>query len=247
MLALEPNRVVPLERLVDGLWGEHPPASATKMVQLYVSQLRRLLDGADAEIVTRGRGYELRMAPEGIDVARFERLIAGAEGRGGARPVAGNAAGRRRGGSSSGATAQRPRCCGTSPPCSAASTTAPRPASCPTTRATRRRRPPGPVQAGIEGWLADNGAASAFVWPVACGQNPSNFCDAGLEAAVARAQSARGPEADARWRTVYARADDAAPIVPLLNRRTLTLVSERVGGYQDHPLWGPLLDQLWVR
>ncbi|MET0769923.1 MAG: ABC transporter substrate-binding protein, partial [Solirubrobacteraceae bacterium] len=93
----------------------------------------------------------------------------------------------------------------------------------------------GPVQAGIEGWLADNGAASAFVWPVTCGQNPSRFCDAGLEAAVARAQSTRGPAAEARWREVYARADAAAPIVPLLNRRTLTLVSERVGGYQDHP------------
>jgi peptide/nickel transport system substrate-binding protein len=105
----------------------------------------------------------------------------------------------------------------------------------------------GPIQAGIEGWLADNGAASAFLWPFACGQNPSHFCDAGVEAAVARAQSARGPAADALWRRVYARADAAAPIVPLLNRRTLTLVSERVGGYQDHPLWGPLLDQLWVR
>ncbi|MET0817950.1 MAG: winged helix-turn-helix domain-containing protein, partial [Solirubrobacteraceae bacterium] len=80
MLALEPNRVVPLERLVDGLWGERPPASATKMVQHYVSHLRRLLDGADAEIVTHGRGYELRVAPEAIDVARFERLIEHAEG-----------------------------------------------------------------------------------------------------------------------------------------------------------------------
>jgi ABC-type transport system substrate-binding protein len=105
----------------------------------------------------------------------------------------------------------------------------------------------GPVQAGIEGWLADNGAASAFLWPVTCGQNPSRFCDAGLEAAVARAKAARGPAADALWHDVYARADAAAPIVPLLNRRTLTLVSERVGGYQDHPLWGPLLDQIWVR
>jgi ABC-type transport system substrate-binding protein len=105
----------------------------------------------------------------------------------------------------------------------------------------------GGAQAGIEGWLADNGAASAFIWPVACGRNQSNFCDDGVEAAVARAQSARGPEAEARWREAYARVDAAAPIVPLLNRRTVTLVSERVGGFQEHPLWGPLLDQLWVR
>jgi len=105
----------------------------------------------------------------------------------------------------------------------------------------------GGAQAGVEGWLADNGAASAYIWPVACGRNPSNFCDDGVQAAVARAQSARGPEAEALWREAYALVDEAAPIVPLLNRRTLTLVSERVGGFQDHPLWGPLLDQMWVR
>lgn len=37
MLALAPNATVPVDRLVDGLWGEDPPASAPKMVQLYVS------------------------------------------------------------------------------------------------------------------------------------------------------------------------------------------------------------------
>ena len=45
------------------------------MVQLYVSQLRRLVADADAEIVTHGRGYELRVAAEAVDVARFERLV----------------------------------------------------------------------------------------------------------------------------------------------------------------------------
>ena len=61
MLALEPNRTVSADRLAEGLWGEAPPASAPKMVQLYVSRLRRVLDGNGAEIVTRGRGYELRL------------------------------------------------------------------------------------------------------------------------------------------------------------------------------------------
>src|SRR4051794_3459729 len=81
MLALEPNRAVALERLVDGLWGEQPPASAAKNVQLYVSQLRRLLTGETgaAAIATRGRGYELRVDPDAVDVARFERLLGEAE------------------------------------------------------------------------------------------------------------------------------------------------------------------------
>jgi len=75
MLALQANATVSVDRLVDGLWGEVPPATAPKMVQLYVSQLRRLLGGEGAQIVTHGRGYELRVAPEAIDAARFERLV----------------------------------------------------------------------------------------------------------------------------------------------------------------------------
>ena len=49
------------------------------MVQLYVSQLRKLLRGSAGEILTRGRGYELRLAVDRVDAARFERLIAAAE------------------------------------------------------------------------------------------------------------------------------------------------------------------------
>jgi DNA-binding SARP family transcriptional activator len=75
MLALQANATVSVDRLVDGLWGEEPPATAPKMVQLYVSQLRRLLAGNGVQIVTHGRGYELRMGAEAVDVARFERLV----------------------------------------------------------------------------------------------------------------------------------------------------------------------------
>jgi peptide/nickel transport system substrate-binding protein len=74
MLALRTNSVVSVRDLVDGLWGETPPASATKLVQHYVSQLRKLLAGGDAEIVTSVRGYELRTRPGGVDVVDFERL-----------------------------------------------------------------------------------------------------------------------------------------------------------------------------
>jgi DNA-binding SARP family transcriptional activator len=54
MLALQPNATVSVDRLVDGLWREDPPVTAPKMVQLYVSQLRRLLGGNGARIVTTG-------------------------------------------------------------------------------------------------------------------------------------------------------------------------------------------------
>src|SRR5436309_3264933 len=75
MLALQANETVSVDRLVDGLWGEDPPATAPKMVQLYVSQLRRVLGGDGAEILTHGRGYELRLPADAIDATRFERLV----------------------------------------------------------------------------------------------------------------------------------------------------------------------------
>ena len=62
MLALRANRTLSADELIDGLWGQRPPASAAKGVQLYVSRLRKAInaDGSGARIVTRGRGYELR-------------------------------------------------------------------------------------------------------------------------------------------------------------------------------------------
>ncbi|MEA2135087.1 MAG: hypothetical protein QOC68_2996 [Solirubrobacteraceae bacterium] len=75
MLALEAGRTVSSDRLAEGLWGDELPASAPKMVQVYVSHLRRLLEGDSVRIVTRGRGYELQLSDGEIDVVRFERLL----------------------------------------------------------------------------------------------------------------------------------------------------------------------------
>src|SRR4051812_19349590 len=75
MLALHANAPVSADQLIEGLWGERPPATAQKLVQVLVSQLRKQLVGADAEIVTRGRGYELRVDPDHVDALRFERLL----------------------------------------------------------------------------------------------------------------------------------------------------------------------------
>ena len=75
MLALQVGRTVSADRLIEGLWGEHPPPSAPKMVQLYISHLRPLLAGSGARIDTRNGGYVLQ-APDGeVDAVRFERLL----------------------------------------------------------------------------------------------------------------------------------------------------------------------------
>ncbi len=79
MLGLEANRAVSADRLIEGLWGEHPPPSAAKMVQNYVWRLRKVLgDDVGVEIVTRGRAYELQIDDELVDARRLERLVSDA-------------------------------------------------------------------------------------------------------------------------------------------------------------------------
>jgi WD40 repeat protein/DNA-binding SARP family transcriptional activator len=78
MLALDAGSTVSAERLIDGLWGDEPPATAPKMVQLYVSQLRKAMaaQGNGGAIATHGRGYQLQLGRDQVDVGRFERLLA---------------------------------------------------------------------------------------------------------------------------------------------------------------------------
>ncbi|HTI32254.1 MAG TPA: AfsR/SARP family transcriptional regulator, partial [Miltoncostaea sp.] len=73
LLLVERGRVVPVDRIVDVLWGATPPDTAAKAVQGYVSHLRRLVPGA---IVTRSPGYALEVPEESLDAARFARLAA---------------------------------------------------------------------------------------------------------------------------------------------------------------------------
>src|SRR3954471_2734224 len=81
MLALRVNEVVPSEWLVEGLWGEQAPPSATNAVQVYVSRLRKALRAAAAAepapaavLQRRGPGYRLELDPERLDLYRFQRL-----------------------------------------------------------------------------------------------------------------------------------------------------------------------------
>lgn len=71
-LLLDANRTVATDRLVDDLWGESVPDSAQKMVQIYVSQLRKILP--DGLLQTRPPGYAVAVEPASIDLVRFEQL-----------------------------------------------------------------------------------------------------------------------------------------------------------------------------
>lgn len=72
MLLLEANRVVSLDRLIEGLWDENPPEKAQKALQVYISQLRKLL--GRERLQTKAPGYLLRVELDQLDLARFQRL-----------------------------------------------------------------------------------------------------------------------------------------------------------------------------
>jgi YVTN family beta-propeller protein len=76
LLLLHAGEVVPRDRLIDDLWGEDPPSTAAKTLQVHVSRLRRELGDA---IVSHGGGYLIRVEPGELDLERFDRLVA--EGR----------------------------------------------------------------------------------------------------------------------------------------------------------------------
>ena len=78
VLLLEAGRAVPLEALVDRVWGEDPPRSVRNVVYGHVGRLRALIAGARDPQVTLSRrpsGYLLEAAPGRVDVYRFRGLV----------------------------------------------------------------------------------------------------------------------------------------------------------------------------
>jgi DNA-binding SARP family transcriptional activator/tetratricopeptide (TPR) repeat protein len=77
-LLVHAGRVVPVDVLVDDLWGERPPATARHALQVYVSQLRSAFGAAGARgvLASRPPGYRLDVDPERVDAFRFECLLA---------------------------------------------------------------------------------------------------------------------------------------------------------------------------
>ncbi|MEV0667867.1 BTAD domain-containing putative transcriptional regulator [Actinomadura luteofluorescens] len=94
LLLVRADRVVPLETIIEELWGDDPPRSAARTAQTYVYQIRRWLtaegtpeeegrkdDDRDRDVLlTRPPGYMLGVSPDQLDLSRFDRLLA--KGRG---------------------------------------------------------------------------------------------------------------------------------------------------------------------
>ncbi len=76
VLALRANTTVSFDRLTELLWGDDPPDTARKSIQVHTVRLRRVL--GDGVVETRPTGYLLRAWPERHDLLRFRRLLADA-------------------------------------------------------------------------------------------------------------------------------------------------------------------------
>src|SRR5689334_10571816 len=80
LLALEPNRVVSVDRLLDLMWGDEPPSSARAILHSRISEVRRVFAdgnlGGAASIRPAEGGYSLTIDPEAVDAERFRSLVA---------------------------------------------------------------------------------------------------------------------------------------------------------------------------
>ena len=72
VLAVECGKIVPVERLIDLIWGEEPPPQARKSLQVHISSLRR----AGLPVEHRAAGYVLNAELESVDLHLFRKLVA---------------------------------------------------------------------------------------------------------------------------------------------------------------------------
>ncbi len=83
LLVVHAGQPVSTERILDALWGDSPPDSGAGSVAFHVSRLRTALESGTRDnhdgnarglIATEAGGYSLRIEPDAIDAAHFERL-----------------------------------------------------------------------------------------------------------------------------------------------------------------------------
>ena len=75
LLAIEANRLVSTDRLIEDLWGSSAPEGALRTLRVYVSRVRQALGIAGELLVTQPTGYLLRTDPGAIDALHFEAQV----------------------------------------------------------------------------------------------------------------------------------------------------------------------------
>ena len=77
LLVLAKTRPLSIDRIIDGIWGEHPPPSAVNTVRVYVKRLRIAFGSVGGVIQTMPGGYSLQLMPDEVDIWRFESVVLG--------------------------------------------------------------------------------------------------------------------------------------------------------------------------
>jgi len=110
------------------------------------------------------------------------------------------------------------------------------------------------------GWSADYPSADTFIGKLACsyfapGNGPatsdgSEFCDPAVDRQITQAAALQATDpqaAAARWAQLDRQLTDQAIFLPTVTPNEVDLLSRRAGNFQYNPVWGALIDQLWVR
>jgi DNA-binding SARP family transcriptional activator len=74
VLLLHGNRMVPMDMIIEQVWGDRPPMCGRTAVRNYVARLRKILP--EPVLRTVPSGYLLRLGPDDLDMHRFRRLRA---------------------------------------------------------------------------------------------------------------------------------------------------------------------------
>ncbi|MFJ9118589.1 winged helix-turn-helix domain-containing protein [Streptomyces sp. NPDC102394] len=81
-LAVDAGRSVPVEVLIDRVWGTEPPDGARRALYAHIARIRRLAERLDeagegrSPALRRAGGYQLDLDPDRVDLHRFHRLAA---------------------------------------------------------------------------------------------------------------------------------------------------------------------------
>ncbi len=76
-LAVDIGHAVPVDRLIEDMWGDDPPDAVEADLQSHISRLRAFI--GPSSLRAADHTYVLALEPEVVDAVRFERLVLAAE------------------------------------------------------------------------------------------------------------------------------------------------------------------------
>ena len=75
LLLIHANEALSIDRIIDALWGDKPPAGAMNTLRFQISKLRSALGDEHDRLVTKKPGYLFRVGPDELDAAHFESAV----------------------------------------------------------------------------------------------------------------------------------------------------------------------------